>query len=259
MTAGDDPRFRLLACLLALAIMLVCCLHWGCARSVAAAVVDHTTTAAGKALPAAPAPTSTADADAQLKQAHAERDSLADQLDAKDRRISRLEEEERQLHDQDLAHRFEWFSGIALICTLAFVGLWFVLPTGLKSWAVYGGLACIAISAAAIGLAVMVPYREVCGLGMLAICAAFGLWKLARVKGAGVQAANAFDKLEEAFVGMKDWIPTEQHRLVDDLVANVKHEAATAQAAAGVRGVLAAIRGRDPKAPTVAPLPPVNL
>ncbi len=204
----------------------------------------------------APAPTSTADADTKLKAARAERDDLAARLDAEDSTINRLNAERDKLHEQDIQRRLAWFSGIILIGVLAAVGLWFVLPAGLKSWAVYLGLGCIAISAAALGLRALVPYREVIGLGLLAAGAAFGLWKLGRFKVAGAQTARAFDSLENAFVGMKAIVPEADHQLIDEAIAKVKHNAALDQGAAGVRKVIAAIRGKDPKAPTALPVSP---
>lgn len=243
--------------LLALALVGACWLQWGCGERAAAAVVTHAGGAAAEAMPRAPAPTSTAAADSQLKALRDDRDELARQLELKESAIGRVEKERDELAAQDLRRRLAWLGGIVLIGVLACVGLWFVLPTGLKSWAVYGGMGCLGIAAAAFGLRALVPYLDQIGWGMMACGAAFLLWKLARFKRVGVQAAGYGEKMEEAFLGMKDWIPKEQHELVDGLIADVKHEAATAQAAAGVRGVLAAIRGKDPKKPTMPPLPVV--
>jgi hypothetical protein len=246
-----SPWWDIGVVLLAVALLLACWLQWGCGERAAAAVVTHAGGAAAEALPRAPAPTSTAAADAQLKSLRDDRDELARQIELKDSTIGRVEKERDQLAAQDLRRRLAWLGGIVLIGVLACVGLWFVLPPGLKSWAVYGGLGCLGIAAAAFALRALVPYLELIGWVLVAAGAAFGLWKLIRFKGAAVEAAGYGEKLEQAFVGMKDWIPAEQH----ELVTSVKHEAATDQAASGVRGVLAALRGKDPKKATLAPAP----
>ncbi len=264
----------------AFALLAACLWEWGCGERAAANVaMAATRPALAKAIPAPPAPTSTKDADAQIKQAHAERDAMAAERDelsgqiiAKDQHIGVLVKEEARLRDLDLEHQFQWISGIAAwikaarsavipsavsgiaaIAILAALGLWFVLPTGLKSWAVYLGLGAAAISAGALGLAALVPYRQVAGLFLVAAGAAFGLWKLARFKRAGVKGADYGEDLEAAFVGMKAWIPTELHDRVDAAIAGVKHDAALEQAEAGVRTVLAAMRGKDPAKPTTPP------
>ncbi len=242
-------RRKLWLFLSATLLIAACWLAWGCGQRAAVGVVSGV---AGKALPTAPTPTSSKDADAQLEAMRSQRDDL-------ECRIARVEKERDAIAQQDLRRRLAWLGGIVLIGVLASVGLWFILPAGLKSWAVYGGLGCLGIAAAAFALRALVPYLELIGCGLIACGVAFGLWKLSRFKRAGAQSAIAFDRLEESFAGMKDWIPEDKHLLIDDLIADVKHGAAKAQTDAGVRGVLAAIRGRNPHAPTVAPLRPVAL
>lgn len=240
--------------MLALLIAFACLIALpSCGRRAAQTVVAGAAkTVAGGVVQGPPAPTSTADADAQLKQARRERDEIAGKLDAKEGQIDRLEKERGEITQQDLMRRLAWFGGIVLIGVLASVGLWFVLPAGLKSWAVYGGLGCLGVAAAAFALRTLVPYLELIGWGLVAGGVLFGLWKLTRFKNAAKQAAAYGEKLEAAFAGIKDWVPTEQHELIDALIASVKHEAAGDQADAGVRTVLAAIRCKDPKKPTLS-------
>ncbi len=254
-----NPWHDLGLVLLAAALVATICLLWSCGERAASGVVHRAAGAATGVIPAPPEPTSTAEADDQLKAERRARRELADQLDASDRRIAGLEHDRADLVEKDQQHQLAWFSGIALIVTLAFVPLWFILPAGLKSWAVYGGMACLGLSAAALGLRALVPYREAFGLGMVAVGAAFGLWKLARFKRVGAEAADHGERLEEAFIGMKDWISDDKHALIDDRIADVKKESAAAQAKAGVRGILAAIRGKDPKKQTATPSPSIPI
>ncbi len=242
---------------LAVVFAVVLWMLTSCGERAAAGLVTGAATTAAEALPSAPAPADTRDAEAQLKAARSRASQAEHQVEIERAEVHRLEDVRDELARQDLRRRLAWLGGLVLIGVLASVGLWFILPAGLKSWAVYGGLGCLGVAAAAFALRALVPYLELIGWGMVGAGVLFGLWKLARFKRAGIHAANAFDQLEEAFVGMKDWIPTEKHQLVDDLVAQVKHDAATDQAGAGVREVLAAIRGKDPKAPTKPTLPPL--
>lgn len=235
-----NPWHDLGLVLLAVALLAVVWLIEGCGERVAAEVVHHAGAGAAEAIPAPPAPTSTAAADAQLKALRDDRDELARQLDLKDSAIGRVEKERDELARQDLRRRLAWLGGIVLVGVLACIGLWFVLPAGLKSWAVYGGLGCIGVAGAAFALRALVPYLELVGWALVAGGAAFGLWKLARFKRAAVHAADFGDRLEDA---LRSWKVADQGD-VDDLLASVKTVAAAGQAKAGVRTVLAAIRGK---------------
>lgn len=241
----DDPKppnsWRGVGLLfLTVALLALCWWQWGCGERAAAAVVDSAGATAAEAIPRSPAPTSTAGADAQLKALRDQRDELARQIDLKDSAIGRVEKERDDLAKGDLRRRLAWLGGIVLIGVLAAVGLWFVLPAGLKSWAVYGGLGCLGIAAAAFALRALVPYLEFVGWGLVGSGVLFGLWKLARFKRAAIHAADFGDRLEDA---LRSWKLADRDD-VEDLLASVKHVAAAGQARAGVRGVLAAIRGK---------------
>ncbi len=230
---------------LAVGLLAACWLQWGCGERAAAAVVHTATGTAAEAVPHAPAPTSTADADAQLKALRQQRDDLAGQVEITTKAIARVEQERDDLARQDLRRRLAWLGGIVLIGVLASVGLWFVLPAGLKSWAVYGGLGCLGIAAAAFALRALVPYLELIGWALVAGGALFGLWKLGRFKAAAAAAAEHGDRLEAA---VRDWFPLDE---VKQVLSTVKLVSRDRQNDQGVTKVLAAIRGKP-----VAPTPP---
>lgn len=238
MTSRRGPWSDIGLILLAAALVGCCWLLWGCEERAAATVVQGATGVVTKVAPSVPAPTSTAGADAQLKALRSERDALADQVEQKVAAIGRVERERDELSRQDLSRRLAWLGGIVLIGVLASVGLWFVLPAGLKSWAVYGGLGCLGIAAAAFALRALVPYLELIGWVLVAGGALFGLWKLGRFKAAAAQAAEHGDRLEAAIC---DWFPVDE---VQRVLATVKQVSRDRQQAHGVTRVLDAIRGK---------------
>lgn len=216
-------------------LLLLCWMQWGCAGPTDAAA-GATRAAAAAALPSAPAPASTAAADQQLEHERNDREQLAEQLAAKDAAIRRLEGQRDQLAQQDLRRRLAWLGGIVLIGVLASVGLWFVLPPGLKSWAVYGGLGCLGIAAAAFALRALIPYLELIGWGLVGGGVCFGLWKLAQLKRVAVHAAEHGDRLECA---MRDWFPNDE---VEPVLKEVKRVSSDRQAEHGVHEVLKGVR-----------------
>jgi hypothetical protein len=234
--------------LIALAAVLVgCCwLTWGCGERAASGVVHAATGTVAGAVPLPPSPASTSAAEAQLMALRQQRDELASQIDLKDKAIGRVEKERDLLAEQDLRRRLAWLGGIVLIGVLASVGLWFVLPAGLKSWAIYGGLGCLGVAAAAFALRALVPYLEVIGWVLVAGGALFGLWKLGRFKAAAAAAAEHGDRLEAA---VRDWFPMDE---VKQVLSTVKLVSRDRQHQQGVTKVLAAIRGK-PAAPVVTP------
>ncbi len=234
---------------LAVALLACCWLLSGCGERAAAGLVTGAVATAAESLPTSPAPADTRTAEAQLKVARERADAADRRAEIEHAEVQRLEDVADEMSRQDLRRRLAWLGGIVLIGVLASVGLWFVLPAGLKSWAVYGGLGCLGIAAAAFALRALVPYLELIGWCLVAAGVLFGLWKLGRFKRAALQAAEHGDRLEAA---VRDWFPADE---VKQLLSTVKLVSRDRQKQQGVTKVLAAIRGKpiDPdKTTTVA-------
>lgn len=242
------PRFRwgrLSGCLLVVALMAGAGVMVAACSGRAAAVVAGPVAAAV----IAPAPVDTRDAEAQLAEARDQVARLEHLLGAADQDVARLERARDELAREDVRRRLAWLAGLLLLGLPASVALWFILPVGLKAWAVYGGLGCIGFSAAAYAARAVVPWLELIGWLLLAAGVVWGLWQLWRFKRTTIDAADHAERLEQAVLGLREWFQGDE-ALLRGLLDDVKHDSAKAQTARGTRRILALIRGKNPRKPT---------
>ncbi len=230
---------------LAVALLAVCWMQWGCGARAAAAVV-HTAPVAGAA---GAAEDTTPAESSDVAAARRERDEARQRLAAAEQRLVDAEAARDAARLDRLRLVSLWVSGFALLGALASVALWFFLPVGTKRWAVSSGSACAGVLVAAIAFNAVIPYLALAAVGLLVAGVLWGLWYLARALRSAKEAAEHGDRLECA---MRDWFPADE---VQHVLETVKMVSADRQHQAGVAPLLAAIRGKPkPDAPPAPPL-----
>lgn len=225
------------------------------AREAAAAVRAQAATDKPPAEASAPAPATIADADKRIAAAEqrardADARSLRDHQEAEEARAEAkgLRKDRDLLADEVGRARLAWVAGILQMAAIGFGAFAFFSPVG-RTWIVYAAVGCQ--SGAALALAVRAVYAWLpvvggfVGLAFVVIAA----WKVRKLVLAGQASADHGDRLEQAILGVHDWIAGERASVADVLSA-VKAESAKRQKAAGVRGAVAALRGKP-----VKPLP----
>lgn len=133
----------------------------------------------------------------------------------------------------------------ALVGLLACIALWFILPAGTKRAAIIGGCSCLAVLVAAVAFHSFLPYLAFAGGTLVVSGVAWFIWRLAHTQNAVKQAAAYGERIEDALRAFQLGTPEQVKEMLDAVKASM----ARAQEKAGVRKLIAGVRGK--------PIPPI--